>query len=295
MKNFCRAAFAAFMLAAVLGIVFAHPAAAQDKKTVTLKVVTINIRHNSDWPEERFPLLADEIVRLKPDLIGLQEIQIGAHQTQELVRLIKERAGDGLSYHYYEQLKTGGHIISGEGIGIFSRFPILKKKYRDLEQGRPVVVTRVQVQDGLVVDMYNTHLHNRGGDSVRLPQAKLITDFESKLNSGNITFLTGDMNSKEDSETIAHFLEYGFVDTYRLVHGDETDTIGNTSPVVMTLTNEPQDFRNRIDFVFMKLPEEWRSRVRVKDSVVCFKDPDERGLYPSDHLGVMTTFEIDVE
>lgn len=34
-----------------------------------LKVITINLRHNLNFWEERFPLIADEIVRLKLDLL----------------------------------------------------------------------------------------------------------------------------------------------------------------------------------------------------------------------------------
>lgn len=261
-------------------------------RKITLKVMTINIRHNKDYWEERFPLIADEIVRLKPDLIGLQEVHISSNQSKILIQLINERTGGESKYEFYEHLKTGGDMMYGEGIAVFSRFPIEKTKTLDLDNGRVVIAARIRVNDDLSVDFYNTHLHHQGGDEVRLPQAVKITGLESKLNRGMITFLTGDMNAHDDSLTIKEYTDKGFIDTFESLYGEDTKEIGNTSPVIMTLKPLPQDFRNRIDYVFVKIPEAWQGRVAATESVVCFKNHDERGLYPSDHLGVMTTFEI---
>ena len=261
-------------------------------RKITLKVMTINIRHNKDYWEERFPLIADEIVRLKPDLIGLQEVHISSNQSKILIQLIKELSGGELTYEFYEHLKTGAYMMAGEGIAVFSRFPIEKTKTLDIDNGRVVIAARIRVNDDLSVDFYNTHLHHMGGDEVRRPQAVKITGLEQKLDSGMITFLTGDMNAHDDSMTIKEYTDKGFIDTFQNLYGDDTKSIGNTSSVIMTLKPLPQDFRNRIDYVFVKIPEAWQGRVAATDSVVCFKNHDERGLYPSDHLGVMTTFDI---
>lgn len=295
-NNFKTASLIAYVcLATLFSFEFAGaqslaPDAATRK--ITLKVMTINIRHNKDYWEDRFPLIADEIVRLKPDLIGLQEVLISEDQSKTLLKLINERTGDDLKYEHYDHLKTGAYMMSGEGVAVFSRFPIEKTKTIDLENGRVVIAARIRVNDDLSVDFYNTHLHHQGGDEVRLAQAEKIVGLEQKLNRGMIAFLTGDMNSHEDSLTIKEYLDNGFIDTFKQLHGDDTAKIGNTSPVIMSLTPVPQNFRNRIDFVFVKIPDAWKGRVAITDSIVCFKTPDERGLYPSDHLGVMTTFEI---
>ncbi len=115
----------------------------------------------------------------------------------------------------------------------------------------------------------------------------------AKNDGGFTTFLTGDMNSRDDSGTIGFIMSNSFVDTYKAFHGaEETAAAGNTSPVVMSKENAPQNFVQRIDFVFVKPAPGGEGDVRILDSVVCFKNADSRGLYPSDHLGVMTTFEI---
>ncbi|HOC92140.1 MAG TPA: endonuclease/exonuclease/phosphatase family protein [bacterium] len=265
------------------------------RREITLKVMTINLRHHADLWEERFPLIADEIVRLDPDIIGLQEVSIGMDQTAVLLSLIKQKSGgeQGKTYNKYERLKTGFEAVSGEGISIYSRFPIVEKNFTDLKNGRVVVFTRINVADGLDVDMYNTHLHHMGGDETRLPQAKKIVAFEKRNSAGNIVFLTGDMNAKPESETIAAFTGAGFEDTYVLAHGETAEDTGKTSSIRLEKGRDAADQnpKSRIDYVFVKQPDSGPA-VKTIDSVVCFRNHNEEGLYPSDHLGVMTTFLI---
>jgi len=263
----------------------------EQENSVVLKVMSINLRHNSDYWEERFPLIADEIVRLAPDLIGMQEVEIGINQSRVLKRLISEKSGGALDYELYEHLKTGGSFISGEGVSIFSRYPILKSDFADLEYGRPVLIARVKISGDLGVDLYNTHLHHRGGDEVRLPQAEKIAAFIEKRDAGLITFLTGDLNSRPGSETISFIQSLGFIDSFRAVHPDEKSVPGFTSPVILSKDNAIQNPVHRIDYVYFK-PGTAGRKITVLDSVVCFKNHNEEGLYPSDHLGVMSTFEI---
>lgn len=261
------------------------------QESVTLSVMSINLRHNSDWWEERFPLIADEIARLKPDLIGLQEVEIGVNQSRVLLDLVAER-DPALKYEFYEQLKTGVDIISGEGVAIFSRYPMTARKMRDLQHGRPVVAARIQVSESLSVDFFNTHLHHQGGDEVRLPQAQKVTDFMDKLSAGRLAFLTGDMNARDDSQTIAHYLASGLVDAFTAVHGTALGPDDMTSPIFLVQTPVPQSPANRIDYVFYRQPENGPRVTKVRRAEVCFRNHNEKGLYPSDHLGVIAEFEI---
>ena len=279
--------FLAILVCAALPAVAQNPA----PRTATLKIMSINIRHNSDWPESRFPLLADEIVRLQPDIIGLQEVLIGVDQSRELLRLITERAPD-LKYEYYEHIKTGAYMISGEGVAIFSRFPIKAEKMQDLDQGRVALAARIAVNDDLSVDFYNTHLHHQGGDAVRLPQAQKITGFMDKLSAGRLVFLTGDMNASADSATIAHYLGAGLVDAYTEAHGTDLGEQDMTSPIILSRTPVPQKPGNRIDYIFYKQPGAGPRVTAIRDVEVCFRNLAADGLYPSDHLGVIATFDI---
>lgn len=260
---------------------------------MTFSVMTINVRHDKDFWEERFELIADEIARLGPDLIGLQEVMVRDGQSGVLLDLIKKRTGGEPGYEMVEKLKTGFNSIEGEGIAIFSRHPIERKAYADLEYGRPALFARVKAAPELTVDIIDTHLHHRGGDALKLWQAKKLVRFADKKNAGHITFLTGDMNSKPMSGAIKHFRENSFVDTYFEFHGEQkTIEDGGTSPVILSKDNVPQNPARRIDYVFYRPAGKDGPRIRITGSEVCFKNHNKEGLYPSDHLGIMTTFEI---
>jgi beta-glucosidase len=257
---------------------------------VELKIMTINLRHDVDCWEERFPLIADEIVMFRPDIIGMQEVEIGQDQQMVLDQLIRERASD-LIYEIHHELKTGLAAISGEGIATFSRFPIVAKAVQDLSYGRPATLDRLRVSDDLELDFYNTHLHHEGGDMVRKPQADLLMTFVAQNTSSNPAFLTGDMNAKDDSEAMAAIYGGGFADSFRDVFGEETSRAGNTVPIRLMKAPVTQNPVNRIDYVLSKASATWK--ITAKSSTVAFNRPGPSGLYPSDHLGVMTTFRIE--
>jgi endonuclease/exonuclease/phosphatase family metal-dependent hydrolase len=252
----------------------------------SLKVMTINIRHDSDEPERRLPLIADEIVRLEPDVIGLQEIEIAVEQSATLLGLIADRGGP--TYQVYEHLKWDAGVVTGEGIGIFSRLPILEMDVKDLQEGfRIAVWTRVQVEPGYALDLYNTHLEANGEDLNRLLQARLAMEFMEETGEDGPKFLTGDMNATPDSMTImAYGSEGGLTDSFLAVHGAQTETIGNTSPIVL-MEGAVQNPVRRIDYIFAR-------GATPTDSIVCFENADAAGFYPSDHLGVMTTFATEI-
>jgi len=259
----------------------------------SLEVVTINLRHDVDEWERRFDLIADEIVRLDPDLVGLQEIEItGVDQTSALRALISDRGGP--DYEFYQELKIWPYgALTGEGVGILSRYPIVETGLKDLiDGGRVAVWTRVEVEDGYEVDMFNTHLETEAStemtaDEVRTAQAGLVLELMASPEGDRIQFLTGDMNTTDDTEAYDVYVSGGLVDTYRAVHDDDS---GATSPIVL-MEGAEQDPRNRIDFIFAGQPPT-DGMVTPTDSVICFQNHDEAGFYPSDHLGVMTSFDL---
>lgn len=74
-------------------------------RTVRVKVMSINLRHDSDDWKRRFPLIADEIVRLDPDIIGLQEIEIADDQADYLNDLLARRGH--AKYEIHQKRKSG--------------------------------------------------------------------------------------------------------------------------------------------------------------------------------------------
>lgn len=261
-------------------------------RTVRVKVMTINLRNDSDEWKRRFPLIAAEIDRLEPDIIGLQEIEIADDAAEHLNDLLAARGH--AKYNLFQKRKPGIRgFFTGEGVGIMSRWPIVEKHHEDLPEMRVSVLARIKHPSGGFIDMTNTHLHHMGGaeaDGIRLEEAKQTIDLVDRNDDCWPTFLTGDMNTTESSQALKQFVSAGFVDSYRKVHGAETATTGNTSPIVLREGAFTQNPRKRIDFVYGR--SAGGRTVKPVESVVGLRNHDGKGFYPSDHLGVMTTFDV---
>lgn len=261
-------------------------------RTVRVKVMTANLRHDSDDWKRRFPLIADEIVRLDPDIIGLQEIEIADDQADYLNDLIAKRGH--AKYELHQRRKPGIRgFFTGEGVGIMSRWEITEKSHEDLPEMRTAVRTRVKHPSGKFIDLANTHLHAGGaeeGDAIRAEQAKQIVGLVDREDDCWPTFITGDMNANDTSEAMKRFFNAGFVDSFKKVHGANTPNVGNTSSVKLEEGAFTQNPRRRIDFVLGR--SAGARSLKPVESVVCFKNHDAKGFYPSDHFGVMTTYEV---
>lgn len=261
-------------------------------RAVRVKVMTVNLRHDAnDW-KRRFPLIADEIVRLDPDVIGIQEIEMADDQADYLNDLIARRGH--AKYQIHQRRKPGVRgFFTGEGVGIMSRWSITEKTHEDLPEMRTAVRTRVKHPSGKFIDLANTHLHAGGGaegDGIRTEQAKQVVTLVDRDDDCWPTFITGDMNAGETSEALGRFRNAGFVDSFKKVHGANTPNIGNTSTVVLAEGAFTQNPKRRIDFVLGR--SAGARTLRPVESVVAFKNHDSKGMYPSDHFGVMTTYEV---
>lgn len=257
----------------------------------TLKVMTLNLRHDADQWKRRFELIADEIARLDPDLIGLQEIEIADDQAKHLNRLLSDR-GAG-TYHVHQHRKMGIRgWFTGEGVGVMSRLDFEEKHDEDLGDMRLAnhVRVRIPAAGGRTIELFNTHL-SAGGDKGdwRKKQAAEIASWTERRSSSASVFevLTGDMNATPGTEPIRAFTDAGFIDSYAKRWGNLADRLGATSPIRLEEGAE-QNPRNRIDFVF------YRGSANVKTANVVLRNKDAKGFYPSDHLAVMTTFELEL-
>lgn len=261
-------------------------------RTVRVKVMTLNLRHDSDDWKRRFPLIADEIVRLDPDIIGLQEIEIADDQADYLNDLVSRRGH--AKYEIHQRRKPGVlGFFTGEGVGIMSRWEITEKTHEDLPEMRTAVRSRVKHPSGSFIDLANTHLHAGGaeeGDGIRAEQAKQIVGLVDRDDDCWPTFVVGDMNASETSDALGRFRNGGFVDSFKKVHGANTPKIGNTSTVVLREGAFTQSPKRRIDFILGR--SAGARSVKPIESVVCLKNHDAKGFYPSDHFGVMTTYEV---
>lgn len=256
---------------------------------VDLRVLTYNLRHDADFYEDRMVLIADGIAALAPDLIALQEVEIAVEQGERLVEMIAER-DPSLDYELHQALKPNPE--SGEGVGIMSRQPTSDLAVLELVGNRVSLFARLPDVNGHSLAFVSTHLTSAGGIALRVEQtAATLAFFEEHAAPEDARVLAGDFNALHDSETISNVLEEGYTDTYLAVHGPEVAAKqGLTSQLVLGTDQSEQHLRFRIDYVFSRSGE--RTDAQPIESEVVLNEPREDGLYPSDHLGVMTTLRL---
>ncbi|MBP9112265.1 MAG: endonuclease/exonuclease/phosphatase family protein [Polyangiaceae bacterium] len=255
-------------------------------RTEKLKVMTLNLRHDVDQWERRFELVADEIVRLDPDVIGLQEIEIGKDQGDKLNDLIAKRGH--AKYHSFQKRKTALYgFFTGEGVGIFSRYALSDKDDADLAHYRRAVHAKIALPSGVSVRIFNTHFEPGGEESMRVSQAEKLLSFARGQGESEPAILTGDFNASPTKDSIAT-LRTKFVDSYPTVHGNEEGS--GTSPIRLEEGAFTQRPTRRIDYVMARSTSGVTLRPIKSDIVL--KNHDSKGFYPSDHYAIMTTYEV---
>jgi endonuclease/exonuclease/phosphatase family metal-dependent hydrolase len=170
-----------------------------------LRVGTLNLRCTWDRWDERAPLLIDQMVELRPDVIGLQEVRVPAHQARWIVEQVNARLELGEPrYDFYQRNKTGVLGIR-EGIAIMSRLPFVERDWLDLWGGSRVAQrARLRAGDGATFDFYNTHLHHeRDAGPMRADQASRIVEWMGRHEGAVGQVLVGDFNDLPDSPPIA--------------------------------------------------------------------------------------------
>lgn len=233
-------------------------------------------------------------------------------ETYGAAKFIAEQLG----FYYYT-------LGEKDNLAIFSRFPIIDQypsKFKSfyslgakikMSNNTEVVVWDVWLRYALpdytieinnpnytVQDMINGDMNY----AVKDLDSILQKDIAFYANDPNIPIIFGgDFNScshldwtEETAKAGLHYnkvvdfpvskliINKGYKDSYREINPDPVKHIGKTwSP----LYNYCEDFR--IDFIYYKGP-----KIKVIDSRVIDQHPDQNQIFPSDHAGVLSVFEI---
>lgn len=245
-------------------------------------MATLNLRNTSDRWKERAPLLMEQLIELRPDVIGLQEIRVPADQGHWIVERANERLREGDEYRLFQTNKTG---LSGmtEGIGIMTCLPMDAEESLDLQGGSRVAQrAHLALPSGGGLWFYNTHLHHeRDAHDLRESQARLILEWMTAHGRAP-QVLVGDMNAQPDSPAI-RLLRTRLRSAYDVVHGREPD---QTSPAPLS---EHWGKRSQvIDYIFVN------EHVAVHDARLTFDrtDPADPRLSASDHYGLAAEISV---
>ncbi len=255
----------------------------KETQGATVRVGTLNLRNTSDRWKERAPLLIEQLVALRPDVIGLQEVRVPAKQARWIVDQVNDRIEDDEpTYRFYQTDKTG---LAGrlEGIAVMSRLPILEKDWLDLGGGSRVAQrVRVALPSGVAFDFYNTHLHHsRDADELRLEQAACILGWLDEHASGP-QVVVGDFNAQPSAPPV-QFMTERLRSAHAAVHGREPD---RTAPT--PLSDQWGEPGHVIDYIFVN------ELIDVRESWVTFDKvaaADER-ICASDHYGLAADIAV---
>ncbi len=233
-----------------------------------MKILTLNT-WGVNGPPERRPLLAREIREIQPDIALLQEVTDPS---------------------LLDELGLPFRLTAGEGwLAIASRFAaprhgsVTYKAVSPLETyRRQLLLAQFETEDGPLWAGC-THLSWKAEDgATRLAQAEELIRLVSALPEPLL--LGGDFNAPPGEPPIRRMSEAGFTDLFSRLHpSDAGITWDNRNPFIQSHSVRFPD--RRIDYIFM------RGREQLASCEVVCNTPAAGGLYPSDHYGVLATFQ----
>ena len=200
--------FASLLLLLLAGV------QAHRESPITLRVLSYNI-HHGEGTDRRFDLvrLGGVIERLRPDLVALQEVDVGTerafgeNQLAELARLTGMHAEFGKAMDY-----DGG----GYGVAVLSRWPLLSVRNDPLPRAperepRAALTVHVKLSArGPLVQFTSTHLDQGRDPENRLAQVDALKELLAHAEIPSI--LAGDMNARRDTDAMLA-LEAGWTNT----------------------------------------------------------------------------------
>jgi len=245
-----------------------------------IKVATLNLFNRmGDW-DARFPLVVQGLDELAPDVIGLQEVDLGIDQGMQISREINRRLGDTPHYRI-KHATSPGVRASIFGIGTLARIPVVEHQVLDLMTFDRIAQRMVFEVGGKRMALVNTHLHHPDDAAEeRTEQAIYLLDWLDRQEKLPLV-IQGDFNSYTGEKTI-EVMKARFRSAFEAVHGHEPDKTWPTP--VNDWDNSPS---GTLDYIYVS--EEFK----VIDAGLAFDQPSKENpdLYPSDHLGLFALLE----
>ncbi len=273
-----------------------------------LRVLTYNLLHDGPWSgffengthlEERLDMTIQELERLQPDVIALQEAS-DSRKHGNVPQRIAEALGYQMVFEPATQHISGisflDRLITStigfkEGPAILSRYPIVASEVYDLPRCQrrmdPRILLRAEIDapDG-PIQVFSAHTAK--GDDCQLQR---VGELARKHRGTGRAILMGDLNTGEQSSVLTEWQkEPGLIDAFRVANpGISGGTVWQNIHVEWPTADR------RVDFIFLFHGENGNSPV-VRSSRLAFDQPGRLpngdALWPSDHRGVVADIEL---
>jgi endonuclease/exonuclease/phosphatase family metal-dependent hydrolase len=293
-------------LALLLVLAPAASVAAAAERARPLRVVTFNLLHggpssgltgDGDLLETRLTMVIDELRRLGPDIVALQEASIGRGRGN-----VAGRIAEALGLQYVHTPATTrvfpvpfvNHVIVwlmnfAEGPAILSRYPITASEVHDLPRCIKRFDPRVLLQAEVATPwgrlaVFSTHTSR---DDCQVGHVAEVV--RGRATSGP-ALLMGDLNTGERAAAFQALTNGGgFVDVFRATNPDAPG-----ATVWQRVRAGTSTVFRRVDYVLM-------AGVRDGPAAACAsrvvlntpgRGPDGQALWPSDHYGVLADVDV---
>ena len=260
---------------------------------MNLKVLTVNTWKGDGKYSRRLEWMADQLSKLQPDIILLQEAfqsEGGAHDT---ARYLGEQLG--MDYRFVPARKKtrgveGTRVMSYSGLAclanasfIFSESLPLPSSKKD--GGRDAQVIGIQ-GEGMRLLIANVHLSFlKDSELLKIAQLKTVLERIAVEETYSHYLIGGDFNSTPQSKTL-QFLHshpnWEVIDTFQHIHPH----IDLEKP--LAFETMPQSGR-RIDYLF-SLAKQPEGHLEILNAEIVLNLPDPEGMLASDHFGILTHF-----
>jgi len=271
-----------------------------------MRFVTLNLWGTHAPLVPRLDEAARQLTALAPDVVLLQEIRVGEGQPNTAGELAA-RLGPEWQMAYGCATAGGpgtfgpGSLAGEEGLAIVARHPI--------EDVRTLVLPDSRPNEGRIllsgkvngVWCHSTHLHWKVKDGIARERQVVAIDeaIEAIGDKKAVHVLGGDFNATPDSDEVRFLRGLCTLGGRRTSWQDawlrarQTEDGGATWIAKNPHTRELAflETPRRIDFLFVST-EDRKGRGRVQDCRVVLDECTEGGVWPSDHVALMTDVKV---
>ena len=230
--------------------------------------------------------MVGQLLDVSADIIALQEVATPIRQAHWLMNQLNTRAPRGLAPYRVVTTRRPG-IYFAESLAILSRLPILSMDKLNLGLGRVALRANIELPSGETVDVVNVHLYSRPtGVQAREEQVMQIASWLDEGAAVRKRIMLGSFRANPNELAIQKLKEvYGYRSAYELVHRHEP---------LATWPTALRQYRTNVgkcdDYLFVS-----RHVKRVISAEICCHHPfdTDSTIYPSDHVGLAATIEVD--
>jgi endonuclease/exonuclease/phosphatase family metal-dependent hydrolase len=258
----------------------------------SIRLVTLNLWGEQPPLAERMALTISGLRALHPDVVALQEVRqiedVLPNQAETLARAL------GLTSVFATATPWGG---GDEGLAILSRYPITSHSFRELphatQKERRIVLGAILDTPAGSFSAFTTHLNYRLADGqIREDQLVAVDEFVKAHDSSLPKVLMGDFNAVPESDEIRWLrglrsiagLRVFYQDAFARIHpGEAGYTWATRNSQTSRLSFLETD--RRLDYIFVT-PLGRDGRGQVLDSRIVLDEPNEEGVFSSDHFGL---------